>query len=63
MMNDNKIIAAFQKEYGKDAKFEEGETQVFSFLDATVIITLENGTLNAIVTMDKPIQCEGKFFE
>lgn len=62
-MNENKLMDAFQKQYGKDAKFEEGETQVFSFQDATVIITLENGVLNATVTMDKPIICDGKFFE
>lgn len=62
-MNENKLLDAYKKQYGENATFEEGETQVFSFLDATVIITLENGTLNAIVTMDKPIQCDGKFFE
>ena len=62
-MNENKLLDAYKKQYGENATFEDGETQVFLFEDATVILTLEDGCLNATLTQDKPIKCDGTFFE
>ena len=33
------MMKAYEREYGEDAVFEDGETQVFVLNDCTVIIT------------------------
>lgn len=60
----SKIMDAFHKEYGEDAKFEEGETQVFELNDCTVIISVIDGELKIQVLGDKIIKvdCVSGFF-
>lgn len=53
-----KIFEAFENEYGKDAKLEDGETQVFELQDCTVIVELSSGHLSVQVLEDKPIKCD-----
>lgn len=49
------IMNAYRKTYGEDARFEEGETQVFLFNDCTVIVSLNDGHLKTEVVGDEPI--------
>ena len=67
-MNDfmKKIFEAYENEYGKGEKLQDGETQVFLLQDCTVILTLNDGELGVNVTADKPITCDfssGMFVE
>lgn len=67
-MNDfmKKIFDAYENEYGKGEKLQDGETQVFVLKDCTVILSLNDGELDVKVTADKPIKCDfasGMFVE
>ena len=67
-MNDfmKKIFEAYENEYGKGEKLQDGEMQVFLLKDCTVVLSLENGELGVKVTADKPIKCDfesGMFVE
>jgi hypothetical protein len=46
-MNDfmKKILEVYENEYGKGAKMEDGETQVFELQDCTIIVRLRYGDL------------------
>lgn len=59
------IMKAYKKEYGEDAVFEEGETQVFELNDCTAIITMEDNKIRTIITGDKPIKvdCTSGFYD
>lgn len=57
----DKIFEAYENEYGKGEKIQEGETQVFVLQDCTVILTLNDGELGVNVTADKPIKCDFAF--
>lgn len=61
----NEIMKAYKKEYGEDAVFEDGETQVFLLNDCTAIITKEGTKLKTEITGDKPIKvdCTSGFYE
>ena len=52
------IFSAFHKEYGEDAKLEEGEIQVFELQDCTVVLSNEENNIKINVTADKPIKCD-----
>ena len=52
------ISSAFHKEYGEDAKLEEGEIQVFELQDCTVVLSNEENNIKINVTADKPIKCD-----
>lgn len=54
----DKIFEAYENEYGKCEKMQDGETQVFLLQDCTVILTLNDGELGVNVTADKPIKCD-----
>ena len=54
----SKIMEAFHKEYGEDAKFEDGETQVFELNDCTVIMGIVDGEVKVQVLGDKPIKVD-----
>ena len=60
----NEIMEAFHREYGEDAQFEEGETQVFELNDCTVIMGIVDGKVKVQVLGDKPIKvdCTTGFF-
>ena len=61
-----KIFEAYENEYGKGEKLQDGEIQVFELKDCTVILTFKNGILGVKVTADKPIKCDfasGMFVE
>lgn len=67
-MNDfmKKIFEAFENEYGKGEKLQDGEMQVFLLQDCTVVLSLNDGELGVKVTADKPIKCNfssGMFVE
>ena len=53
-----KISRAFHKEYGEDAKLEDGEMQVFELQDCTVVLSNEENNIKINVTADKPIKCD-----
>ena len=53
-----KIFRAFHKEYGEDAKLEDGEMQVFELQDCTVVLSNEENNIKINVTADKPIKCD-----
>ena len=53
-----KIFEAYENEYGKGEKIQDGETQVFLLQDCTVILSLNDGELGVKVTADKPIKCD-----
>ena len=59
-MNDfmKKIFDAYENEYGKGEKLQDGEMQIFLLKDCTVVLSLENGELSVKVTADKPIKCD-----
>lgn len=59
-MNDfmKKILEVYENEYGKGAKMEDGETQVFELQDCTIIVRLRYGDLSVEVLGDKPIKCD-----
>lgn len=59
-MNDfiKKIFEAYENEYGKDEKLQDGEMQVFLLQDCTVVLSLNDGELGVKVTADKPIKCD-----
>ena len=52
------IYSAFHKEYGEDAKLEDGEMQVFELQDCTVVLSNEENNIKINVTADKPIKCD-----
>ena len=52
------MMKAYEREYGEDAVFEDGETQVFILNDCTVIISKDGDTLRSIFTGDKPIKVD-----
>ena len=54
----NEIMKAYKKEYGEDAAFEDGETQVFELNDCTVILSLDDGEIKFHVIGDKPIKVD-----
>lgn len=47
-------ILQYKKEYGEDAKIEEGEEFATVFNDAVLIIGLENKTISIKVLAGKP---------
>lgn len=50
------LIDAFKKEFGEDAKINDGYTLVFELNDCTVILSLEDVTLKTKVIGNKPIK-------
>lgn len=46
-MNDfmKKIFEAYENEYGKGEKLQDGEMQVFLLQDCTVVLSFEDGEL------------------
>ena len=60
----SKIMDAFHREYGEEAKFEEGETHIFILNDCSVIMGVEGGEIKVKVLGDKPIKvdCTTGFF-
>ena len=67
-MNDfmKKIFDAYENEYGKGEKMQDGEMQVFLLHDCTVVLSLNDKKLSVKVTADKPIKCDfasGMFVE
>ena len=61
----DEIMKAYKAEHGEDAKFEEGETQVFELNDCTVILSLQDKDLGIKILGDKPIKvdCTTGFFK
>ena len=59
-MNDfmKKIFEAFENEYGKGEKLQDGEMQVFLLQYCTVVLSINDGELSVKVTADKPIKCD-----
>lgn len=59
-----KMMEAYKAEYGEDAVFEDGETQVFVLNDCTAIISKEGTEIRTIFTGDKPIKvdCASGFY-
>ena len=53
-----KIFEAYENEYGKGEKLQDGEMQVFLLQDCTVVLSFEDGELGVKVTADKPIKCD-----
>lgn len=53
-----KIFEAYENEYGKGEKLQDGEMQVFLLQDCTVVLSLNDGELGVKVTADKPIKCD-----
>lgn len=53
-----KIFEAYENEYGKGEKLQDGEMQVFLLQDCTVVLSLNDGKLGVKVTADKPIKCD-----
>lgn len=53
-----KIFEAYENEYGKGEKMQDGETQVFLLQDCIVILSLDDGKLSVQVTADNPIKCD-----
>lgn len=53
-----KVLDAFKREYGKDAKLEEGDELVFELNDCTAILSLENSKLVTKILGDKPIKVD-----
>ena len=67
-MNDfmKKIFEAYENEYGKGEKLQDGEIQVFLLQDCAVVLSLNDGELSVKVTADKSIKCDfasGMFVE
>lgn len=54
----NKCFEEYEKIYGKGAKMEDGETQVFELQDCTIVVRLRYGDLSVEVLGDKPIKCD-----
>jgi len=52
------IMKEFRKEYGEDAKIEEGETIVGVFNDCTIKISLENGNFEVEVVAGAPYKID-----
>lgn len=53
-----KVLDAFNQEFGEDAKFEEGDTLVFELNDCTVILSFKNGNLRTEILGNKPIKVD-----
>ena len=43
----NILLDAYEKEYGEDVKFSEGDVQIFELNDCMIILSLEDRTLKA----------------
>ena len=54
----DKVIEAFKKEFGEDAKLEDGDKLVFELNDCTLILSLEDGRLKTEFLGDKPIKVD-----
>ena len=50
------LIDAFKKEFGEDAKINDGDTLVFELNDCTGILSLEDASLKTEVIGNKPIK-------
>lgn len=53
-----KVLDAFKKEFGEDAKLEEGDELVFELNDCSLILSLENGKLTEKILGNKPIKVD-----
>ena len=51
----NILLDAYEKEYGEDVKFSEGDVQIFELNDCMIILSLEDRTLKTQIIGDKPI--------
>lgn len=58
-------LDAFHKEFGEDAKFEEGDEVVFELNNCVLIISLEDGKLQEKFIGGKPLRvdCTLKIYE
>lgn len=54
----DKVIDAFKREFGDDAKFEEGDTLVFELNDCTLILSYEDKTVKEEIIGNKPIKVD-----
>ncbi len=54
----DKVIDAFKREFGDDARFEEGDTLVFELNDCTLILSYEDNTLKQEIIGNKPIKVD-----
>lgn len=52
----NILLDAYEKEYGEDVKFSEGDVQIFELNDCMIILSLEDATLKTEIIGDKPIK-------
>lgn len=52
------LLDAYQREYGENEKFNEGEVQIFELNDCTIILSLEDRTLKTQIIGDKPIKVD-----
>lgn len=53
-----KVFEEYEKIYGKGAKMEDGETQVFELQDCTIVVSLRYGDMSVQILGDKPIKCD-----
>lgn len=53
-----KVLDAFNREFGENARFEEGDELVFELNDCSLILSLENGTLRTKILGNKPIKVD-----
>lgn len=58
-------LAAFKKEFGEDAKLEEGDEVVFQLNNCVLILSIEDNTLKQKFIGDLPIKVDYtlKFYE
>ena len=54
----NILLDAYEKEYGEDAKFGEGDVQIFELNDCMAILSLEDRTLKTQIIGDKAIKVD-----
>lgn len=53
-----KVMDAFNREFGDDSRFEEGDTLVFELNDCTLILSREDNTLKSEIIGNKPIKVD-----
>lgn len=54
----NILLDAYEKEYGEDVKFSEGDVQIFELNDCMIILSLEDRILKTQIIGDKPIKVD-----
>lgn len=53
-----KVLDAFNRKFGEDAKIEDGDKLVFELNDCTLILSYEDGTLREEIIGNKPIKVD-----